>query len=100
MAELYDSDEINMLEKSIENYREYHKNEKGNEHTWTRQACGCLKLGLHEQCQSAAVKALEFNPSNNGAIVAYMLNMLEMEGYSQKKSKKHRKSWLKLQLKN
>lgn len=87
LGDLYGSKEIKNLDKSIENYSMYHEKVSGNEQSWANCAYHYFALGYQDKCNEAALKTLEYNPANNSALSSYMLNLLQMDGYTQKQIK-------------
>ena len=87
LGDLYGSHEVEDTDKAIENYIMYHDNDSGSEQSWTSYAYNCFRIGWQDQCNKASLKALKYNPANNSAISSYMLNLLQMDGYTQKQIK-------------
>lgn len=84
LAELYKTPDVNDIDKCIKNYAQYLLNAKDDKYAWLNYAGQCYKLGLHRECKNACEEIFKCDPTLYNAIIVYMLNLLKVDGYSQK----------------
>lgn len=88
LGELYGSEDIQEVDKAIENYHEYLQKYTEDAWAWGEYARHCYTLGIQDICDMACMKSFNLNPTEYTLLETYLLNLLKMSKYSQQDVKR------------